>query len=211
MKGLRKLALFFSLLLALPALAFPRSRYILLQQGGMMADDKGGFSMVQIIKNNSERVLWLTVRQGEGASTCEVKQSIEPWKDAMFKCDLAELKPGKVPVEIAIFADEERTQNLETLRDVMRFDSNDVRQAKQFAQRNQLPATFDGIAYFEKFGFGSALRQFGTTHAAGKLEVSAEAIAYSDAKRSVSIPLTAIRRLDVFAPKNSLPSIFADY
>ena len=205
MKDLPKVVFFCSLLLAMPALAEIHSKLIIIDHRSLMADDAGGFHLVQMITNTSAQRLWLTVRQG----SCEKSEKLNPRETATFACDVADLQAGKVAVEIAIFADAARTQNLETLRDAMQFDRDDVRIATENKRRHLGTMTYEGIAYFEKFGFGTALRQFGTKPD-GRLSISSTTVEYADSKRRVTIPLTNIDRLDGHAV-GDVASIFVDY
>ena len=210
MKTLTRLFFCCSILLALPALADIHSKLITIKEGGVITDDAGAFHCVQVIQNISERPLWITLRQGEGASACEVTAKIEPWKTADFKCDLTELKPGTVPVAIDIFADEARTQNLEPVRDAMHFSRSDIRTLKDLAEAQRLPASYDGIYYAEKLGAREIFRQL-IPHADGKLKISAAAIEYVDAKRAVTIPSSKVRDVSLADAGGASPYIVVTY
>ena len=200
-----------SFLLVLAAPADIHSKWVRIEQGGAVADDKGGFHLLQIISNTSEQPLWVTVRQGEGASACVVSSKIEPKKSATFQCDVADLKPGKVPVAIDIFADEAQTQTLDTIRDAMRFDKGDARTLREFATGQQLPVTFEGVAFSERLGMGAAFRQL-IPHSNGKLVISATTIEYVNGKQSVTIPLTSVHDMGLTpAARNVLPWIVVVY
>lgn len=199
-----------SFLLAMPALADIRSKWIWIEQGGVFADEAGNFHLIQIIGNTSEQPLWLTVRQGEGQVGCEVTSKIEPKKNATFQCDVARMKPGKVPLTIAVFSDEARTQTLETLRDEMRFDRGDLRALTDFAAAQQLPIAYEGILFSEKLGAGAVLRQL-FPHASGKLDISASAVEYSDAKRTVTIPTADLRAVQLIDAGGVVPWIVVTY
>jgi hypothetical protein len=187
------------------------SKWIRIEQGGVVAGDKGGFYLLQIISNTTDQPLWVTVRQGEGASACVVSSKIEPKKSETFQCDVADLKPGKVPVAIDIFADEAQAQTLETIRDAMRFDKRDARALREFASAQRLPVTYEGIAFSEKLGIGAAFRQL-VPHANGKLVISESAIEYVNGKQSVTIPATSVRDMGLTAAaRNVLPWIVVVY
>ena len=204
MKTPSRMLLCCSFLLVLPALAEVRSKWIRMEQGGAVADDKGGFHLLQIISNSTEQPLWVTVRQGEGTSACVVSSKIEPKKSATFNCDVADLKAGKVPVAIDIFADEAQTQSLEAIRDAMRFERGDARKLREFASAQALPVTYAGVAYSEKLGIGSALR-FYYPHSNGKLVISPSDIKYVNGQQTVTIPLTSVRDLRVTDTNRNAP------
>jgi hypothetical protein len=211
MKILARILCCCSFLLVLTAVADIHSKWIRIENGGAAADDKGGFHLLQIISNTSEQTLWVEVRQGEGTSACAVASKIEPKKNATFQCDVAELKAGKVPVMIDVFADEAHTQNLESLRDAMRFEKGDARTLREFASAQRLPVTYEGIAYSEKLGIGAAFRQL-IQHANGRLVISESAIEYVNGKQSVSIPVTSVRDMGLTAAgRNVLPWIVVVY
>jgi hypothetical protein len=188
---------------ALPAFAEVRSKWIRIEQGGAVADDQGGFHLLQIIGNTSEQPLWVTVRQGEGMA-CVVTSKIEPKQSATFNCDLADLKPGEVPVAIDIFADEAQTRSLETIRDAMHFKRGDARTLRELASAQRLPVTFAGVAFSEKLGIGAALR-FYFPHSNGKLVISESDIQYANGKQAVTIPLTSVRDLRVTETNRNAP------
>lgn len=210
MKIVSRILFLGSFLLATAAPADIRSKWIWIEQGGVVADEKGDFHLIQIIGNTSEQPLWLTVRQGQGETGCEVTSKIEPKKNATFQCDVARMKPGKVPVVIAIFSDEARTQNLETLRDDMRFGRGDLRALTDFAAAQQLPIAYEGILFSEKLGAGAVLRQL-FPHANGKLAISAAAVEYSDAKRTVNIPTSNMRAVQLVDAGGVVPWIIVMY
>jgi hypothetical protein len=179
---------------ASPAAAEVRSQLIWIELARAEAVEGGGFRLVQIIGNTSDRPLWLSVRQGE----CTKTGKIEAKRNATFSCDVANLKPGTVPVVITVFADEARTETLETHGDEMRFSASDIRKILALAAAH--PASeaapgsdaFDNIAFSEKLGVGSALRQF-LDHAKGTLVISPSKIEYADGKRTVTIPVSSVR------------------
>lgn len=211
MKRLPRILFCCSFLLAMPAPADISSKLIRIEQGGVAADDAGGFHLLQIIRNTSEQPLWVTVRQGEGASACAVSSKIEPKQSATFQCDVAEVKPGNVPVMIDVFADEAHAQSLETFRDAMRFERGYARKLREFASAERLPVTYEGIAFSEKLGVGAMFRQF-VPHASGKLVVSDSAIEYVNGKQSVTIPVTSVRDMGLTAAaRNVLPWIVVVY
>src|SRR3954453_23019222 len=89
-----------SILATIPAPAGMLSSHVWLEFGGAIADDGGGFHLIQIFSNTAEQPLWVTVRQGSGAGGCEVSAKIEPKKKETFRCSVRELKPGDVPVVV---------------------------------------------------------------------------------------------------------------
>jgi hypothetical protein len=132
---------------------------------------------VQIIGNTSDRPLWLSVSQGE----CTKAAKIEAKQNAVFSCDVPNLKPGRVPVVITVFADEARTETLETHRDEFRFSASDIRKILALAATDTASEVasgsdaFDGIAFSEKLGVGAALRQ-SLGYAKGTLAISSSTI-----------------------------------
>lgn len=191
MKILPRILFYCSFVLALPAFAEVRSKWIRIEHGGAVADDQGRFHLVQILANTSEQPLWVTVRQGEGMA-CVITSKIEPRQSATFNCDVADLKAGEVPVAIDIFADEAQTRSLESIRDAMHFRRGDARALREFASAQRLPVTYAGVAFSEKLGVGAALR-FYFPHSNGKLVISASDIRYTNGKQAVTIPLTSVR------------------
>jgi hypothetical protein len=179
---------------ASPAAAGVQSQRIWIELVRASAVEGGGFRLVQIIGNTSDRPLWLSVSQGE----CAKAGKIEAKQNATFSCDVPNLKPGKVPVVITVFADEARTETLETHRDEMRFSISDIR--KILALATAEPASevafesvaFDNIAFSEKLGVGSALRGF-LDYAKGTLAISSSTIQYAGGKRTVTIPVSSVR------------------
>lgn len=198
------------LLLAPPLGAKVRSNLIRIEQSGAMSGETSGFQYLQIVANTSEQPLWLTVRQGDGPSACEVTEKIEPKKHGLFRCPVADLKPGKVPVAIAVFADEARTQQLESHREEMRFSRADIRTIVDLAAAVRLPVAYEGVAFSAKLGFGSLFRYLLPT-ARGKLDVSTSAIEYADGKQTLTISASRIRGVDLFGVRNAPPWVVLIY
>jgi hypothetical protein len=197
-------------LLALPLGAAMRSKLFWIEFGGVVAGETSGFRFLQIIGNTSEQPLWLTVRQGDGASACEVTAKIEPKKHGFFQCDVAEVKPGKVPVAIAVFADEARTQQVESHRDDMRFSRRETAAMKDFVSAMRLPVTYEHIAFSAKLGFGAMLRHL-LPIANGRLSISTSAIEYADSKRTLTVPVSRIRNVELFGVPNAPPWVVLIY
>jgi hypothetical protein len=211
MTALSRILLCGSFLLALPAPADVHSRWIRIEQGGVVADDKGGFHLLQVISNTSHQPLWITVQQGEEASGCWAASKIEPRLSAKFDCNAGDVKPGNIPVEIGVFADEAYRQTLETIRDVVHFEKGDVRKRSDLDTGPRFPVTFEGVAFSEKLGIGAALRQL-IPHANGKLVISASTIEYVNGNQSVTIPLTSVHEMGLTPePRGSLPWIVVLY
>jgi len=210
MKRFISLFLVSAFLLALPASGDIRSKWFAVEFGGSIAADKGGFQLIQIVVNTSQQPLWVTVRQGEGKTGCEVTQKIEPKQKATFMCDVAELKPGNVPVAISVFADEARAQMLDTQRDAMRFSKRDITLLPLITKARKLPVTYEGIYSADKPGVGSMFRGM-VPHASGKLQISASSIDFADGKRNVTIPASAIRDANVFDSGGPAPWIVVTY
>jgi hypothetical protein len=194
MKILSRILFCGSFLLALPVPADVHSKWIRIEQGGVLSDDKGGLHLVQVISNRSRQPLWVTVQQGEEGSGCWVASKIEPQLSAKFQCDAADVKPGKVPVAIGVFADEACTQTLETIHDVIHFEKGDVRKLSDLDTGPRFPVTFEGVAFSEKLGIGAAFRQL-IPHSNGKLVISASTIEYVNGKQSVTIPVTSVQEM----------------
>lgn len=203
MKIMRRVLFCCSFVLVLPAFAEVRSKWIRIEQGGAVADDQGGFHLLQIIANTSEQPLWVTVRQGEGMA-CVITSKIEPKENATFSCAVADLKAGEVPVAIDIFADEAQTRSLEAIRDSMHFKRGDARRLREFASAQRLPVTYAGVAFSEKLGIGAALR-FYYPHSNGKLVISESDIQYANGKQALTIPLTSVRDLRVTETNRNAP------
>ena len=201
-----KKLVFILILLAVPALADIRSKFIRIAEGGVVSDDQSRFHFMQIIKNTTERPLWVTVRQGG----CEVTAKIEPGKSAPFDCHVDDVQPGKVPVAIDIFADEARTQNLESLRDEMRFSRDDIRALRDLAKAQRLPIAYDGVYYAEKLGAREIFRQL-IPHADGKLTITDAALEYVDGKHNVKIPFSSVRRIGFRDAGGVTPYIVVSY
>jgi hypothetical protein len=114
-------------------------------------------------------------------------------------------------VAIGVFADEACTQTLETIRDALHFEKGDVRRLSELDTGPRWPVTYEGVAYSEKLGIGSAFRQL-IPHANGKLVISASAVEYVNGKQSVSIPVTSVRDMGLTAAgRNVLPWIVVVY
>lgn len=203
MKSSAALLLCCSFLFAIPASGDIRSKWIAIEFGGAMAGDKGGFQLVQVIANRSQQPLWVTVRQGEGTAGCEVTEKIDVRQKATFTCDLAELKPGSVPVVVSIFGDEARTQTLDTQRDAMRFSKRELGLMPLIAKAQRLPVTYDGIYSADKPTLGSIFRGM-VPHANGKLQISASSVDFADGKRTLTIPAGAV--LDARAVESGGPA-----
>jgi len=197
-------------LLAMTPAGDIRSKWIAIEFGGAIAADNGGFQLIQLVGNTSQQPLWVTVRQGEGKTGCEVTQKIDPKQKATFMCDLAELKPGNMPVAITVFADEARAQMLDTQRDAMRFSKRDIALMPLFTKARKLPVTYEGIYSADKPGVGSMFRGM-VPHANGKLQISASSIDFADGKRNVTIPTSAIRDANVFDSGGPAPWIVVTY
>ena len=198
MKPLSKLLLLWLFLLAIPAFSDFHSKYVdVSKAGGISTDDQGRLGFQQIITNTSQQAVWVTVRQGE----CDSTQKIEPKGHALFRCAVGELKPGKVPVAIAIYADEAKSQTLESLRDEMRFSRSEVGILKDYAAAQRLPITYQGIYYSPELGLKAAFRQL-IPIADGKLTISTSALEYVDGKQKVSISTAVMRDVRFFRGAN---------
>jgi hypothetical protein len=210
MKHFTALFCLWAFLLALPASGDIRSKWIAVEFGGAIAAGNGGFQLIQLVANTSQQPLWVTVRQAEGPSACEVTQKIDPKQKATFTCDLTELKPGNMPVAISVFADEARAQMLDTQRDAMRFSRRDITLLPLITKARKLPVTYEGIYSADKPGVGSMFRGM-VPHANGKLQISASSIDFADGKRNVTIPASAIRDANVVDSGGPAPWIVVTY
>jgi len=210
MKRLSSFSCVCAFLLALPASGDIRSKWFAVEFGGAIAAGNGGFQLIQIVANTSQQPLWVTVRQGEGKSGCEVTQKIDPKQKTTFMCDVAELKPGNLPVAITVFGDEAHTQTLDTQRDAMRFSKRDIALLPLITKAQKLPVTYEGIYSADKPGVGSMFRGM-VPHANGKLQISAASIDFADGKRNVTIPAAAIRDANVFDSGGPAPWIVVTY
>ncbi len=206
---------------ASPAAAEVRSQLIWIEFARASAVKGDGFRLVRVIGNTSDRPLWLSVRQGE----CEKAAKIEAKQNATFSCDVPTPKPGSVPVVITVFADEARTETLETHRDEMHFSASDIRQilaiAAVDAALEPAPAVdaaleavpekvaFDNIAFSEKLGVGAGLRQF-LDYAKGTLVILPSQIEYTDGKRTVTIPASSVRDVRLW-PVGETPWVIVSY
>ena len=105
------------------------SQYLDVQNGGLATLPQEGLSLMLQLKNKSEHPLWVSVdfAPPEREDRCEQVARLDPGKSQMFSCAQETITPEEdYIVYVAVFADEDMTDMIETPHTKFRFSEADV-------------------------------------------------------------------------------------
>ena len=179
------------------------SKFIAVSSGGLMGVP-GGKPMLHVtLENKSAQTLWVKVRIAAPSpnSECVMSGKIESGAKEDFHCVQVKVVPETdYPVFMTVYLDQRQTEEAEAPHTKLYFGKADTMAFEKFMMPPALPVTFKGVRFVDDPDVGTALfGSLASSFAGGSsvLVVKRESLEYTDGDKSLSIPISDIRKVGI--------------